>query len=239
MRRGNPTGENHLSHSRANKKLKADQEEILAAVNSPIAVDQHQMATYARTSFDGALDLRSLDLSQHNYAEGQASIYNRLSQSGSIKKVKKSSNGSNRGSMVGVNTSAYDPANYQYSTGHVTPDSITTSGAATPYTYPHEARSNQISPDGSFNNTTNGLPLGVGAISRAPQHYANGSLPHIVPNGRANDFDWSSYQLPSHDDYGNVQYHSGTNTPHRQIKPDLDFSDLTSHLALPFQHSKQ
>ena len=148
-----------------------------------------------------------------------------VSRAGSVKNGSGGSGTtSNRTSLGMVNTSGYDSANYTYSTGHATPDSAPASGAATPYTYPHEAR-NQLSPNGNFNGTVNGIGTSLPSTTSAPtssSHIA-GSLPFIA--GQGNNFqEWppSSY---NHDDYVNGQVHSdcGPATPHH-IKSEPEYS---------------
>lgn len=131
--------------------------------------------------------------------------------------------------MGAIPTSAYETTNYTYSTGHITPDSITTSGAATPYTYPHDARSNQIA---SEDQVANGLSLPSGPSGRpsAVSHYSAGSLPHIIgQNGRGHDIDWLSHHgFPSQDEHGHSQYNSGMVTPHHQKEEMVDFMPMNS-----------
>ena len=223
VRRGNPSGESHLSHSRANKKAKAEEEEASSTENTATPTDQSQPSSaFTSSGFEGALDLRNLDLAQAAFSDGQQQALNPMSRSNSIRKQKPSRSSSNRGSMGALPTSAYEATNYGYSTGHVTPDSITTSGAATPYTYPHEARSNQISPDNPVSNSM-GLPSGQGNRPSIVSNYSTGSLPHILgqPNGRGHDIDWLSHHtFQSQEEFSHPQYNSGTVTPHHQ-KEDL------------------
>lgn len=223
VRRGNPSGENHLSHSRANKKSRQEDAARMES-NTPTGANQaQQMEVFTPTSLDGAFDINSLNLGHSQYVENA----NQVSRSNSIKKSKRSTGShSNRASLGMVNT-GYDPTSYGYASGHVTPDSATTSGAATPYTYMHESRSNQISPSGGY-NAANGSDMGFGAVTRAPTsatYHNNGSLPHIAGQRGGHDLDWSSFSnYNSNDDYGNTLYHSGTNTPltaHR-IKSEAD-----------------
>ena len=235
VRRGNPTGESHLSHSRANKKARAEEEEEASSTehtSTPTELSQPSSA-FTTGGFEGAMDLRNLDLAHANFSDGQQpqlqSMTN-VSRSNSIRKQKTSRSSSNRGSMGAIPTTGFESTNYTYSTGHITPDSITTSGAATPYTYPHEARSNQISPE---NQASNGLslPSGPGGRPSAVSHYSTGSLPHIIgqPNGRGHDTDWLSHHgFPSQDEYGQPQYHSGTGTPHHVKEEMVDFIPMNS-----------
>lgn len=220
VRRGNPSGESHLSHSRANKKSRQEDAARMED-NTPTGVNQaQQMDVFTPTSLDASYDINALTLGQSPYVESA----NQDSQSSSIKKSKRSTGShSNRASLGLVNTSGYDATSYGYVSGHVTPDSATTSGAATPYTYMHESRSNQISPSGAY-NIANGSDMGFNGVSRAPtsSNYSNGSLPHIAGQRGGHDIDWPFSNYNPNDDYGNTQYHSGTNTPIHRIKSETD-----------------
>ena len=225
VRRGNPSGENHLSHSRANKKSRQEDAARMEN-NTPTDVTQAQpLEVFSPTSLDGSFDMNALNLGQPQYVESA----NQVSRPNSIKKSKRSTGShSNRASLGVANTSGYDPANYGYVSGHVTPDSATTSGAATPYTYQYESRSNQISPTGAFNSVT-GRDMTFNGASRAPtsSNYNNGALPHIAQPKGGHDLDWPPFPtFTPTDDYGSTQYHSGTNTPIHPIKSEGDLANL-------------
>ena len=217
MRRGNPSGESHLYHSRANKKSRQDD---AARVESSTPTDvnpPHPLDLFSPTNLDATFDFNTLNLGRPQYVERP-------------KKSKRSTGShSNRASLGVVSTSGYDPANYGYVSGHVTPDSATTSGAATPYPYHHESRSNQISPTGAY-NPMNGRDMGFGGVNRASRssNYNNGTLPHIAQSrGGGHDIDWNSFpNFNSTEDYGITQYHSGTNTPLQIIKSE---GELPNH----------
>ena len=225
VRRGNPSGENHLSHSRANKKSRQEDAARMES-RTPTLTQAQPMEVYTPTSLDGSFDINTLNLGQSPYVESA----NQVSRTDSIKKSKRSTGShSNRASLVGlVGTSGYDPAGYGYVSGHVTPESATTSGAATPFTYMPESRSSQISPSGAY-NTANSSDMGFSGMSRAPtsSNYNNGSLPHIAGQRGGHDMDWSHFSAyNSNDDYGNTQYPSGTNTPLHRIKSEADVSNI-------------
>lgn len=229
VRRGNPSGENHLSHSRANKKSRQEDAARMES-STPNGVSQapQKETTFPSTTFSTLFNLNGMHLGQQ-YREGENE--KRVSRPSSVTESKPSTrNHSNRASLGTVNTSAYDPASYGYASGHVTPDSATTSGAATPFTYLHDPRSNQISPSGAF-NTGNGSDMGFGGPSRGPSssNYSNGSLPHIAGQRGGNDIDWQPFgPYNSNDDYGPIQYQSGTNTPitAQRIKSDPDLTSI-------------
>lgn len=178
---------------------------------------------YIPTSSDTSFDMNNLSLDQQNYSEHskQVSRANSVAGSGGS-----SGSQSNRASLGMVNTPVYEQAGYAHSAGHVTPDSITTSGAATPFTFPHEARTNQLPGNEQFSRTANG-DLDFGASSRPPtsSNYSHASLPQIVGQGHSRSYntDWPPYQYNSHDEYGHGQHHSGTNTPLEREKHDDDY----------------
>lgn len=222
-----------MSHSRANKKTRQEDAARMES-STPTGVNQaHQMEAYTPTSLNGSFDMNALNLGQSPYVESAEQV----SQASTVKKSKRSTGShSNRTSMGLVSTSGYDPASYGYVSGHVTPDSATTSGAATPYTYLHESRPNQISPTGAY-NAANGNEMGFGGVSRAPtsSNYGNASLPQIAGQRGGHEMDWyPSYN--SNDDYGNTQYQSGTNTPINPIKTEVDLSTL--HMSEYYLQSK-
>ena len=224
IRRGNPSGESHLSHSRANKKSRQENAARVES-NTPTDVNQDQdLEVFSPTNLDTSFDMNALSLGQPPYMESA----NQISRPNSIKKAKRSTGShSNRASLGLVNTQGYDP-NYGYVSGHVTPDSSTTSGAATPFNYQYESRSNQISPTGPFQGL-NGRDIAFGGVSRAPtsSNYNNGALPHIAQGRGGHEVDWHSYQnFNSHDDYGNPHYPSGANTPIHPIKSEGDLTSL-------------
>ena len=232
VRRGNPTGENHLAYSRANKKAKQHEEESIAAgIHSMTTEQVASLPTYT-ASLDSPIGLAAMDIGQPSY-ERQEPLANQVTRTNGIRKVTGLGTPSNRGSTSSLNT--FDPNNSAFSTGHVTPDSVTTSGAATPYTYPHEARSNLNSPaDATFSHTM-GLGLGNSRLS-AGSSYTNGSLPHIVSqsSGRGSEIDWSHFQAySSSEDFGGGQYHSGTNTPHHNFKNDAEFGNFDWSITQP------
>ena len=131
-------------------------------------------------------------------------------------------------------TTAVYPTTYEYSsTGHITPESITSSGAATPYQYPHEARG-QLSPTGPV--TENNFP------SNSRQH-TSGNLFQALPRifgqtpGHGQDMDWNPLAYGTPDEYGQSHYYSGTNTPLQRTKSDSDFTNLQmSDYANPAIH---
>jgi len=234
QRRGNPTGESHLTHSRATRKIQkaSEGQAIAAGINAMSAEQVQQMSSFPSTALNSPMGIGQLDLGNLNYTERQQQqLATHMARTSSFRNLENVRNGSNRGSMGSLNTSSYDPppTSSAFSTGHVTPDSITTSGAATPYTYPYEARSNQISPaDGTFPTS---ISNGIRGVSQASgvSHY--GLLPQIVghPNARAHEVDWSSAFTPfnSQDDYASGHYHSGPSTPQHPVKSEHDYTDWT------------
>ncbi|MCJ1464285.1 hypothetical protein MMC07_002898 [Pseudocyphellaria aurata] len=223
VRRGNPTGENHLSHSRATKKSKleaAAEAPVTDRVHVPPPSTQPTVTTdFATGNLNGAFDLSTLVLGPSGYSDENQPLSNRESPSSSVKRPSNSSLTRNRSTYGSSSSSGYDTAGFAYSGGQITPDSITTSGAATPFPYPQEARPNQFSSDSSF-NLNNRASTG--------SNYASGSLPQILESspGRVSDVDWSSlFQSNTHDDYGNTQFHHSLESSHHSVKSEPEFSN--------------
>ena len=247
FRRGNPEPEkNHLAHSRAHKarqngtqeEVKQDEDEEAASLqnDTPTASlhgEQSTQRPLADSSYVGAngggveFDFNDLSIQTPNHDQTLSPV-DRSSQVSQLNNVKNSasSNGtqSNRTSFGPIYGSSYDLTSYATSTGYVTPDSVTTSGVATPYTFPHETRSTPLSPDDASNAQL------LAAISRAPTapSYSYASLPHIVDDahGRGNESHWSSYPFNHTQSYSHSAHQSGTNTPLTREQKPIDFSVL-------------
>ena len=220
QRRGNPSGESHLSHSRANRKSRAQEEAARLESSTPTMTERsQQMNSYTPTSLDGSFDITSLTLGQRQYGDSS----NQVSRSNSYKKSKGSTGSTSNRASLGMASNAVYPTTYEYSsTGHITPESITSSGAATPYQYHHEARG-QLSPTG---------PVTESNFSSNSRQHAFGNLSQALPrifgqtHGNGQDMDWNSLAYGTSDDYGQSQYYSGTNTPLQRTKSDSDFTNI-------------
>lgn len=245
VRRGNPTGASHLTHSKNSKKSKANPVEQLSippATAPTMSNTNNSSQNYQQSSHTAAstptlqspLDvqgLSNLGLGTAAYQEELQSFSNRASRANSIKR---SSNGMAMSSRTasGPSSVAGHDSTFAYSTGQVTPDSLTTSGAATPYSIPHEGRL-PFSPDGNF-HTSNGSGLDLNSISRphSGPAYTASNHPHIVgsANGSRNDLDLSIFSTSAHDDF-NQQYPANHDDSHHNIKTEHDFSNVQYPMA--------
>ena len=225
-RRGNPTGQNHLEYSRR-KKAREQQEAESTENGTPTVADNAQMANLTPTSMDGSFDITALTLNQSNYGDQS----NQVSRSNSVTRSNRGAEShSNRVSIGMMTAPGYESGGYAPSTGHATPDSITTSGAATPYHFSHEQRPTQLPESGSFPPSSHADPS-IAAFSRAPtsSHFNGTALPHIVGHeyGRGFSMEWPHFPPHNtHDEYGNEQHPSGTNTPLEHNKPDSGYSNI-------------
>lgn len=197
VRRGNPTGQNHLTHSRATKKSNLEaagraprgKAAVLPTRSRSLPSSQsNEMGQTAPNPVQETFDFNALELSGPSYPEGQQPPPNQESCSNNVRRPSTSGVGGQASNLYVSAPSSYDPTGLNYS-GQITPDSITTSGAATPYQYPHELRANQFSSDTSFAPAipvlaAPSMPSGFGA-----------PFPHIVGSShdRGNDLDWSMY----------------------------------------------
>lgn len=222
VRRGNPTGEHHLSHSRATKKSRLEAAAKARALEDSYALSSNQSEgnTENVLSPSGAFDLSALRIGASRYSDESQPISSRASRSNSVKACGSQLN--HRGSSA----SSYDPIGYVYSGGRITPDSITTSGAVTPFHYLQENRSGQF--------TATDIPFiesihvpGLEVSNRTPtiSGYASGSLPQILEsgNGRGSDIDWPPlFHSDTNENYGNPPFDSNTSSLHQLIKSEAD-----------------
>lgn len=241
VRRGNPTGASHLTHSRANKKGKVNPIVELSipasGVSAPVSSatstqpPQHSSQTPSSTpTLQSPFDLQglsSLGLGTAAYQEELQNFSNRASRANS---TKRSSNGMtiNSRTASGPSSVGNPDSTFSYSTGQVTPDSLTTSGAATPYSLQHDGRLT-FSPDGSY-HANNGSSLELNSISRphSGPAYSAGNQPHIMgsANGSRHDLDLSHlFSANGHDDF-NQHYPTHSEDPHHSMKPDHEFSNV-------------
>ncbi|MCJ1342718.1 hypothetical protein MMC31_000906 [Peltigera leucophlebia] len=231
VRRGNPTGEHHLSHSRATKKSRLEAAAKARAFEDSKALcsNQPEGATGNELSPSGSFDLSALRIGASRYSDESQPISSRASRSNSVKRPSGSQTNCRDSSA-----SSYDPIGYVYSGGRITPDSVTTSGAVTPFQYLQENR------PGQFTNTD--MPFiesiqvpGLEVTSRPPtvSGYASGSLPQILEsgNGRGTDIDWPPlFHSDTHENYGNAQFGSNMSSAHQLIKSEADLGQ--SHRPL-------
>ena len=180
------------------------------------------MPNHMPTSMDPTFDFNSLNLNQISYG----GTSHQASRSSSVTRSQRNTGSqSSRPNFGMVSASGYE------STGHITPDSITTSGAATPYSFPHEQRPTQFPESGSFPHTSNGDLTYVPA-NRPPTSATfgpHGSLPHIVGQdpGRGYNTDWPPlHHYSQNEEYSNGHHHSGASTPLERDKNDSDFPDF-------------
>ena len=223
-----------MSHSRATKKSKLEaavETAVSGAVSDRVRARAPSTQTSVTTDFatgglNGAFDLSTLALGPSGYSDESQSTSTRASRSSSVKRPSNSGLIGNRANYGSSSSSGYDTAGFAYSGGQITPDSITTSGAATPFPYPQEARPNQFASDTSFGHTSHGPAVDVSNRASTGSNYTSGSLPQLLESshGRVNDVDWSSlFQSNPHDEYGNAQFQSSIDSAHHSIKSEADF----------------
>ena len=242
VRRGNPTGASHLTHSKNSKKGKPNSIEQLSiplttaptSTNATASSQAPQQISHTASStptLQSPFELQGLSTlglgtGTAAYQEELQNFSNRASRANSIKR---SSNGMtiNSRTTSGPSSIAGPDSTFSYSTGQVTPESLTTSGAATPYSIQHEARM-PFSPDGTY-HTANGSGLDMTSISRphSGPAYTASNHPHIMgsANGSRHELDLSMFSANAHDDF-NQQYPVHHDDTHHHIKPDPEFSNV-------------
>lgn len=232
-----------MTHSRANRKAKLEPAEE-TAIDGMIPGQTSQASGLSASNPQSSLGLSNLHLGQSIYPGENHGLPPTISQTTNIQQASNPHNTSNAG-LSGVPTSSgFDVSGFPNPTGHITPDSVTTSGAATPYPYPQDSRPNQFSSDGTFNHASDGSSLNLNGTSRPPpsSSYSSGSLPQIVGSsqGHRNDLDWL-FPSGSQGEVSNHQFQSGIEQSHQPIKSEPDFSNVPFSLApdyAPFLQTK-
>ncbi|KAL8652633.1 MAG: hypothetical protein Q9210_002576 [Variospora velana] len=242
VRRGNPSGASHLTHSKNSKKNKGTPVEQLTIPLNPLntpgpassapSTRNIQQASYRASptpTLQSPLDLQgmsNLGLSTAQYQEDLQSFSNRASRANSTKRSSTGRTASSR-TTSGPSSIAGPDSAFSYSNGQVTPDSLTTSGAATPYSIHHESRL-PFSPDGSY-HAANGSSLDLNSMSRphSGPSYASSHHPHIIgsANGSRHDLD-ALFSSNAPDDFNQhypTHHHEET---HHNIKSEPDYSDV-------------
>ncbi|KAL8785664.1 MAG: hypothetical protein Q9213_003223 [Squamulea squamosa] len=240
VRRGNPTGASHLTHSRASKKVKPNTVEQLSipsanasasastssksAPSSQIQQQTSQGPTSTPT-VQSPYELQGLSNLGLGTAAYHEELHNLSAQASRANSIKRSSNGITINSRTGSGPSSvggHDSA-FSYSTGQVTPDSLTTSGAATPYSIQHDARL-PFSPDGNY-HTGNGSGMDLSRPHSGPAHITS-SHPHIMgsANGSRHELNDISHLFSTngHDDFSQ-QYPTHHDDTHHHMKSEADF----------------
>ncbi|KAL8955717.1 MAG: hypothetical protein Q9193_006533 [Seirophora villosa] len=238
VRRGNPTGANHLTHSKNSKKGKGTPVEQLTIPSNPPgsagsapSTQNIQQASYTASTtptIQSPLDLQGLSnlgLGTAAYQEELQSFSNRASRANSTKRSSTGMTASSR-TTSGPSSIAGPDSAFSYSNGQVTPDSLTTSGAATPYSIHHENRL-PFSPDGNY-HATNNSSLDLNNMSRphSGPSYTSSHHPHIIGsvNGSRNDLE--ALFSNAHDDFNQpypTHHHEET---HHNIKTEPDYSNV-------------
>ncbi|KAI4112760.1 MAG: hypothetical protein LQ345_006135 [Seirophora villosa] len=235
VRRGNPTGASHLTHSKNSKKGKGTPVEQLTiplnpsgSAGSAPSTQNIQQASYTASStptIQSPLDLSNLGLGTAAYQEELQSFSNRASRANSTKRSSTGMTASSR-TTSGPSSIAGPDSAFSYSNGQVTPDSLTTSGAATPYSIHHENRL-PFSPDGNY-HATNNSSLDLNNMSRphSGPSYTSSHHPHIIGsvNGSRNDLE--ALFSNAHDDFNQPYPNHHHEEPHHNIKTEPDYSNV-------------
>ncbi|KAI4244163.1 MAG: hypothetical protein L6R40_003147 [Gallowayella cf. fulva] len=239
VRRGNPTGASHLTHSRANKKGKPNPVEQLSiplanaatSVTSAPSSQPSQKGTQSSTStptIQSPYELQGLGSLGLGTAAYQEELQNFSARASRANSIKRSSNGMTINSRTGSgpNSVGGPDSAFSYSTGQVTPDSLTTSGAATPYSVHQDGRL-PFSPNGNYHSTSDsGLELNnISRPHSGPAHMA-GNHPHIMgsANGSRQDLDLTNlFPSNGHDDFQQQYPAHPEETHHHTIKSESDF----------------
>ena len=167
-------------------------------------------------SLGSPIGLAAMNISQSSYdSQRQEPLATTVGRHNQMRAL----SSSNRGSLSSLNLE--NPP--QTGTGQVTPDSVTTSGAATPYSHGYDQRGSSVSsPSG---DTFNHL---MGYQNRWTQGFPGTAVPHVAGD-RTSGLEWNTSFTATEDFNTNpYQAQSGNNTPshYGYSKEDTDFPDI-------------
>ena len=175
---------------------------------------------------DPVPQLNGLGAGQPEFPEGQRPRSNQVSRTNSVKDMSKSTPANGHGNYTAPSSAGLENYGFPYPGEQATPDSLTTSGVATPYNHQSDPRSNQLSPSTNINQSMHGLDLSSISRSLSGPLHPTGTLPHIVEHSRdrSNDMDWPLSHANEHDDYSNGSIASTEGLQHN-IKSELNHSN--------------
>lgn len=171
----------------------------------------------------------SFDFASPVYSDENQPISNRESRSSSVKRPNTSGAGANLGNLSVSSSSSYDTTGFGIS-GQITPDSVTSSGAATPFLFSHDLRPNQLPSDASF---INGVPPMGG--NKAGQ-MLSGSSSSLQQIRESSESDGDNVYLKllrgnTQDDLTSLQYHAINDSAPQAIKSEQGFARFNLSLS--------
>ena len=229
LRRGNPTGATHLSHSHAHmKKSPHGKKGSISDANEQSQLLQQPMTSSNLDASFGDESVMGLGIS--GFAEGQHSIPTPGSLSDSMERPGTDRNVQDPRSLTGPGQSTFNRASFTYPQPHVLSDSLRMSTSSTPLDVAHERQLKQfprtIKPD-QINSKPNSQLNGASSASFA---YGLGSLPQM--NGSAHiqgsSFAWpGAFQLSARDGYTNPLLPSAITSSPPQVKTESENSKVS------------
>ena len=228
LRRGNPTGASHLSHSLAHvKKSQAGaNKDSTSQVGGPDLLGVSQASeTFAMPTLSNAYGDHNARLPvQSNYSGSDQSLSNPVSRANSIKRPS-SGGGRDRRSLTGPGPAGFNRNSFTYKQGDLSPGPQSNSADSTPLAFSIDRKPNQHPGHGSnqsqfgFGSQTNGAMRDA----TASQTYARGSSSHMQgsPQGQGSEFEWPAlFQPGAQDAYINQMFSSNMADQQHAVKPE-------------------
>ena len=238
VRRGNPTGATHLSHSHAHvkKSQHGKKGSISDGTDPSLILQSHMAASNLDTSFDDD-DIMGLDIA--GYTDEHSSMSTPGSRSNSMIRPGINGNARDRRSLTGPSTSSFNATNFPYPQLHVPSNSLSHSTLSTPLDTPKIRQSDGFTRPVKLEQTGSGADLDTNGTALPPHIYDQDSLSQLGGTSRAEDssFEWASaFQLGARDRYMNPTISSTIADVQPHIKIEPESNKLPFSQSLDVQH---
>lgn len=228
LRRGNPTGASHLSHSLAHvkKSQPGANKDSTSQVGGPDLLGVSQASEpFAMPTLSNVYGDQGARLPvQSNYSGSDQSISNPVSRANSIKRPS-SGGGRDRRSLTGPGHAGFNRTSFTYKSGDLSPSSQPNSTDSTPLAFSTDRKPDQHPGHGptqsqfGFGSQTNGTMRDV----TTSDTYARGSSSQMQGSSQSqgSEFDWPAiFQPGAQDAYMNQMFSSNMADQQHAVKPE-------------------
>lgn len=245
LRRGNPTGASHLSHSLAHvKKSQAGtNKESALQVGGPDLLGVSQAPeTFAMPTLSNVYGDHNPRLPvQSNYSGSDHSLSNPVSRANSIKRPS-SGGGRDRRSLTGPGPAGFNRNSFTYKQGDLSPGPLSNSTDSTALAYSTDRKPNQHPGHGANQSQFGFGSQGTGTMrdATASQTYARGSSSQMQGSSQnhGSEFEWPAmFQPGAQDAYINQMFSSNMADQQHTVKPEPGL--MSNPFANPNDHQQE
>lgn len=228
LRRGNPTGASHLSHSLAHVKKSqagANKEATSQVGGSDLIGLPQASETFATPTMSNAYGDQHARLPvQPNYSGSDQSLSNPVSRANSIKRPS-SGGGRDRRSLTGPGAAGFNRHSFTYKQGDLSPGPHSTSTESTPLAFSTDQKPSQHPGHGAHQSQFGFGSQANGTVrdATASQSYARGPSSQLQGSSQSHgsEFEWPAmFQPGAQDAYINQMFSSNMADQQHSVKPE-------------------